>query len=329
MEDSDVFEAEDFYPQALDAFRWQGEQLCLPQNVSSLVVYYNRDLFERYGVPEPRAGWTWGELVDAASALTRDANGNVVKGTRDARERRQVAVYGLGVEPAMIRVAPFVWSNGGEIVDDETLRRGSPSTPRGAEALKDFLDLRSVYGVVPTDEEVEAEDDEARFANGRLAMLLDVASGHADVPHDRRLRLGRCAVAGATQQPAGHPALRRLLHDRRLEAQGRGLAVHGVRARPEGQEIVAETGRTVPSLIAVSRSDAFLDPSQPPDELAGLPGRHPDPPPRADDLDLAGDRGRHRGDPGERAVPGDAGGRGDPRARRGDATAVRPRARRP
>ena len=36
--DSDAFAAEDFYPEALDAFRWQDEQLCLPQNVSSLVV---------------------------------------------------------------------------------------------------------------------------------------------------------------------------------------------------------------------------------------------------------------------------------------------------
>ena len=33
-----------------------GEQLCLPQNVSSLAVYYNRDLFEKYGVAEPPAG---------------------------------------------------------------------------------------------------------------------------------------------------------------------------------------------------------------------------------------------------------------------------------
>lgn len=32
----------------------------------------------------------------------------------------------------------------------------------------------------------------------------------------------------------------------------------------EGQRIVARTGRTVPSLIEVSRSKAFLDPSKPP-----------------------------------------------------------------
>ena len=50
------FAADDFYPVAMDAFRWQGEQLCLPQNISSLAVYYNRDLFEQYGVAEPPDG---------------------------------------------------------------------------------------------------------------------------------------------------------------------------------------------------------------------------------------------------------------------------------
>ena len=70
-------------PRPLDAFRWQGEQLCLPQNVSSLVVYYNRDLFEQYGVPEPQAGWTWNDLVATRQALTRDAKARRRKGDGD------------------------------------------------------------------------------------------------------------------------------------------------------------------------------------------------------------------------------------------------------
>ena len=62
----------------MDAFRWRGEQLCLPQNVSSLAVYYNRDLFQKYGVPEPKAGWTWNDLVATRDAMTRDANGRQI-----------------------------------------------------------------------------------------------------------------------------------------------------------------------------------------------------------------------------------------------------------
>ena len=44
---------------------------------------------------------------------------------------------------------------------------------------------------------------------------------------------------------------------------------------PEGQVTLAESGRTVPSLIEVSQSEAFLDPSKPPKRarvfLDGIP----------------------------------------------------------
>jgi multiple sugar transport system substrate-binding protein len=127
----------------------------LPQNVSSLVVYYNKDLFRAAGVAAPRAGWTWRQFVDTAIELT----------DRDA------GVYGLGVEPSLIRVAPFVWSNGGELVKaDESAF--ALDTPAARDALGPLLLLRRQYGVIPGEEEVEAEDDEARFQNGRLGMVL-------------------------------------------------------------------------------------------------------------------------------------------------------------
>ena len=36
---------------------------------------------------------------------------------------RAASSYGLGVEPSIIRLAPFVWSNGGDIVDDSAATR--------------------------------------------------------------------------------------------------------------------------------------------------------------------------------------------------------------
>ena len=80
--------------------------------------------------------------------------------------------YGLGVEPSIIRIAPFVWSNGGELVDDlEQPTRFSLDSPEADEALRQFFDLRGLHIVVPTEEEVESEDDETRFLNGRSAMV--------------------------------------------------------------------------------------------------------------------------------------------------------------
>ena len=43
-----------------------GELQCVPQNASSLVVYYNRDLFATAGLQAPRAGWSFAEFVAAA-----------------------------------------------------------------------------------------------------------------------------------------------------------------------------------------------------------------------------------------------------------------------
>ena len=262
--ESDAFEAEDFYPVALDAFRWGGEQLCVPQNVSSLVVYYNRDLFRRHGVREPRAGWTWNEMLGTAAALTLDARGRRIQAGDPDAGGTAAAVYGLGVEPTLIRIAPFAWSNGGSLVDDERQpTRLTLDQPASLAALTAFLELRSVYGVVPSDMEVEAVDDETRFANGGLAMLL---SSRRSTPLFRTITAFEWDVAPLPvwTSPAG------ILHTDAYcitaGSKDKDAAWRFVEfaVGPEGQRIAARTGRTVPSMISVARSDAFLDPSAPP-----------------------------------------------------------------
>ena len=67
---SSAFTMDDFYQEPMDAFRYRGGPVsCMPQNISSLVVYYNVDLFEANGLPLPTSGWTWDEFIAAATAL--------------------------------------------------------------------------------------------------------------------------------------------------------------------------------------------------------------------------------------------------------------------
>jgi multiple sugar transport system substrate-binding protein len=253
LEASDAFEPADFYPQALDAFRYGGRLVCLPQNVSSLVVYYNRDLFRDAGVSEPAAGWTWGDMVAKAIELTRDEDGD-----------GNVDQYGLGVEPTLIRIAPFVWSNGGELVDDDRRpTRFTLDTPEAQEALQAFFDLRQLHLVVPTEEEIESEDDETRFLNGRTAMVL---SSRRATPAFRTITDFDWDVAALPRhdRPAG------ILHSDAYcltagsERKDEAWAFMEFALGPEGQRITARSGRTVPSLISVSRSEAFLDPAAKP-----------------------------------------------------------------
>ena len=75
---SQVIKEGDFYQPAMDAFRYKGELWCLPQNVSSLVIYYNKALFAAAGITYPANDWTWADFVAAAKALTLDKNGDSV-----------------------------------------------------------------------------------------------------------------------------------------------------------------------------------------------------------------------------------------------------------
>lgn len=267
VEGSDVFEEDDFFAEALDAFRWDGELTCLPQNVSSLVVYFNRDLFRRFGVSPPRDGMHWTELVHKARQLTRDKNGQVVRGADPdlpAANTAPAEIFGLGVEPSIIRLAPLVWSNGGDLVDDEAEpTRFTLDRTEAKQAIDSFFQLRTVHGVVPSDQEVEAEDDESRFANGRMAMLLE---SRRAVPS---LREAADFDWDVVSLPRFQEPVNVLHSDAYCMTKGskeKDAAWRFVEYAlgPGGAEVVARTGRTVPSLRSVAESDAFLDPGKKP-----------------------------------------------------------------
>jgi multiple sugar transport system substrate-binding protein len=244
---SDALEEADFYKPPLDAFRWNDTLTCLPQNVSSLVVYYNKALFRKAGLQPPRAGWTWRQFVDTAVALKDPDKG----------------VYGLGVEASLIRVAPFVWSNGGELVKpDES--GFALDTPAARDALGRFLLLRRQYGAIPGEEDVEAEDDETRFQNGRLGMVL---SSRRSTPTFRTITSFDWDVAPLPR----HKQAAGILHSdaycltKASKEKDAAWTFMEFALGPEGQRIAARTGRTVPSLKSVAESRAFLDPSVKPE----------------------------------------------------------------
>lgn len=234
-----------YYEPPLEAFTYDGVLQCFPQNISSLVVYYNRALFEQAGLRRPREGWTWDEFRDTAAALT---DGDV---------------RGVGIEPTIIRLAPFAWSAGGDIVDDpEEPARLDLDNPGARAALELFVSMVK-DGLVPTEEEVAAQDLETRFTTGKLGMLL---SSRREVPAFREVAGLDFDVAPlpVAEEPAG------ILHSdgyciaSESDAVEQAAAFVRFATGEEGQTLGALSGRTVPSLRAVAESGAFLDPVQPP-----------------------------------------------------------------
>jgi len=50
--------------------KWLGSTYMTPTDVGSLVIYYNKDLFDKQGVAYPKKGWTWEEFQSAIEKLT-------------------------------------------------------------------------------------------------------------------------------------------------------------------------------------------------------------------------------------------------------------------
>ena len=253
LEKSNLIKEEDFYQEAVKPYIWKGKLMCIPQNISSLVVYYNKDMFDAAGIAYPANDWTWDDFLATAQALTKDLNGD---GVTDQ--------FGVGLEPSLIRVAPFVWQAGGELVDDEndpyTLML---DTSDALDAGKFVFDLQTVYHVAPNAEQEVSEESESRFINGRLAMFFNSRRG---VPAYRESANFDWDVAPLPQNKTQATILHADAYCMPSASKNKDAAWTFIEYANsvEGQTIVAETGRTVPSLIAVANSPAFLDPSAKP-----------------------------------------------------------------
>jgi multiple sugar transport system substrate-binding protein len=234
----------DYYTPPVEAFSYGGQLQCFPQNISSLVVYWNRSVFEDAGVEPPAEGWTWDDFRSTAEQLS------------DGK------IDGVGIDPEIIRLAPFVWSNGGNLVDDETApTHFTLDEPASKEALE-FLAGLQHDGLMPTAKELAAEDLETRFTTGKVGMMLE---SRKVVPGFREARFEwDVAPLPVAEEPAT------ILHSDaycisagadEIEAAADFVA-HAI--GEEGQSLAALSGRTVPSLISAAESEFFLDPDEQP-----------------------------------------------------------------
>jgi multiple sugar transport system substrate-binding protein len=116
---------------------------------------------------------------------------------------------------------------------------------------------------VPNAEQEASEDSESRFINGRLAMFFNSRRG---VPTYRESAKFDWDVAALPQNKTQATILHSDAYCLPSASKNKEAAWAFIEYANavEGQTIVAETGRTVPSLIAVANSPAFLDPNAKP-----------------------------------------------------------------
>lgn len=239
---ADALDLDSFYPTVLEAFTRNDTLVCMPQNASSQVVYYNTALFEAAGIATPTPAWTLADFAAAAKALTRNGK------------------KGLGFSPSIYRLAPYIWGAGGEIVDSTDAPTKITLDGEPARRVLDFFLGLQRDGVALDATDRAAEDGDERFARGELGMWLD---SRARTPKFRGTDGLAFDVAPLPVGSTGKPVS--VLHSdgycvpRAGGNKAAALALARFAAGPAGSPVLSATGRTVPAFRPTATSPAFLD----------------------------------------------------------------------
>lgn len=149
------FNLDEFYEGLIDGNRYEEHIYALPQEVSPHAIYYNKDLFDKAGLPYPSDDWTQEEFIETALALTNPS------------EKQYGFLLEHGYGPAL----GWVYRNGGNIFNED----GTKTALDSNEALRAFEFMTEIVekGISPNPAEREAsgQGTDAQFRNGQVAMF--------------------------------------------------------------------------------------------------------------------------------------------------------------
>lgn len=238
---------DDVYPITLEAYQTKDGYFGLPRDFQTIVLFYNKDMFDAAGVAYPNDGWTYDDFRKAAKALTRDTNGD---GTID-----QWGFWAEVLDPEPYW-GPVVWSYGGDIVDvatGKTLIGGD----KAMDAWHFISDMWLGDKSMPTDEQLRQYGTDG-FQAGIAAMGV---SGHWSVPDYAPAKF-KWDVAPLPKGPAG----------RVTSVNSAGFVIAKASKHPkeawefvkfafgkDGQAALARIGLAVPVRKSVAESADYLE----------------------------------------------------------------------
>ena len=125
----DKVDVDAYWPQAVEGCKLGGELFGLPKDMSNVMAYLNKDIFDKAGVALPGEDWDWDEYRAAAMEIT----GKLATGSKKTTR------WGTIIVNSDWNWTPFVWTNGGEVYSDKQCRL---TDPKAIEALEYYFGLR-------------------------------------------------------------------------------------------------------------------------------------------------------------------------------------------
>ncbi len=187
---------DDFDPAQYNAFFLpDGTQYALPKYKGALALYYNKDLFDQYGVEYPPAeGWTLEEYQAAMEKLTIDTDGD---GDTD--------IWGSMIDVVSEdRTQMYINNHGGHIVNPDDPTDCMLDEPEAQAGLQWLYDRMQIDKTMATALDVGKVGTQAAFINGQVAMVEDGSWALKNILENAPFRIG---IAPFPAGPAGRVTL--------------------------------------------------------------------------------------------------------------------------
>lgn len=191
-----------FFPSAVEACKYNGKLYALPYTSSSAGLFFNKDVFRKYGVelpPEqPGHRLTWEHVAELARKLTMDSNGD-----------GQPDIWGLIIEQSdrPYQIVPLAESLGARPLSADG------RTASGYLDSRAFIQAASFYGKLFNEIKVspvgmlDAPIAREYFGNGKAAMMLGAEWNISRLAEFKSLDFGLSAhpafANGAAVTPTG------------------------------------------------------------------------------------------------------------------------------
>jgi multiple sugar transport system substrate-binding protein len=174
-------------------FTEDGEQFGLPKYHGALALYYNKDLFDEYGVSYPDETWDYDDYLNAMKRLTHDRNGD---GKTD--------LWGSMMDISWDRIQVHVNAWGGHFVDPQDSTKCLMGEPEALAAMG-WIRARMwddhVMASFPDVQNVSTRD---AFISQKVAMVEDGSWALKDILSGANFRIG---VAPMPKGPARRATL--------------------------------------------------------------------------------------------------------------------------
>lgn len=162
-----------FYPALMANGTLEGKVWGIPFQRSTIVMFYNKDMFREAGLNPDQAPKTWGELVQTAQKLTND-------------QHHGLMIPSTGYPYWMFQAMAL--QNGRQLMNEEGTQVYF-NDPKSVEALQFFHDLAYKHKVSPTGT-IEWGTLRQAFVQGKTAMMWHTTGNLTAVKNEAKFDFG-------------------------------------------------------------------------------------------------------------------------------------------